>query len=94
MLTVQYRMHKDISDWSSKAMYHGKLVPADSVAQWTLKDLPNVTCNTNLSTDDNELINNTLLLIDTAGCDMEESVLPSGSRYNEGEASIVQNHGK
>jgi hypothetical protein len=50
----------------SKAMYHGKLVPADSVAQWTLKDLPNITCNSNLSTDDNERINTTLLLIDTA----------------------------
>lgn len=94
MLTVQYRMHKDISDWSSKAMYHGKLVPAESVAQWTLKDLSNVSCNTCLTTDDYELINTTLLLIDTAGCDMEESLLSSGSRFNEGEASVVQNHGK
>jgi len=34
----------------------------------------------------------TLLLVDTAGCDMFEEVNSAGSRYNEGEASVVAGH--
>jgi ATP-dependent RNA/DNA helicase IGHMBP2 len=39
MLTVQYRMHKDIMDWSSKEMYGGALIAHPSVEGHTLADL-------------------------------------------------------
>jgi ATP-dependent RNA/DNA helicase IGHMBP2 len=39
MLTVQYRMHRDIMDWSSKELYGGKLTAHPSVAEHTLADL-------------------------------------------------------
>jgi len=39
MLTVQYRMHRDIMDWSSKELYGGKLTAHASVARHTLGDL-------------------------------------------------------
>jgi hypothetical protein len=42
MLTVQYRMHRHISDWASGAMYHGRLQPHASVAAHTLAGLPAV----------------------------------------------------
>ena len=32
MLTVQYRMHADICQWASNAMYGGRLVAAPTVA--------------------------------------------------------------
>jgi len=40
MLTVQYRMHRDIMDWSSRELYGGKLTAHASVAEHTLADLP------------------------------------------------------
>ena len=39
MLTVQYRMHAGIMDWSSQELYHGKLTAHPSVAAHTLSDL-------------------------------------------------------
>ena len=89
MLSVQYRMHKDISDWASKEMYDGKLVPAKSVADRKLRDLSYVK-----KEEADEITSTTILLIDTAGCDMEEAVTSSGSRLNQGEASVVLNHGE
>lgn len=41
LLTVQYRMHALISDWSSTEMYDGALRPDASVAQHRLSDLSN-----------------------------------------------------
>ena len=39
MLTVQYRMHSDIMQWSSDEMYAGKLQAHESVAGHRLYDL-------------------------------------------------------
>jgi len=77
MLTVQYRMHSDIMQWSSDAMYQGKLTAAESVASHRLKG-------------DGEDDPPVLLLIDTAGCDMEERVEEDGdSKENPEEAAVV-----
>lgn len=85
MLSVQYRMHADICDWASREMYHSKLQTDESVASHNLRDLHRDT-----STDD-ELDNMVLLLVDTAGCVMEEEEC-SGSYRNQGEAKIVKMH--
>lgn len=98
MLEVQYRMHQDISNWASKAMYSGKLVSHDSVKNRKLATLPLVADTINAKVSDvkkvetDSLENVTLLLIDTAGCDMYETANEAGSRYNEGEATIVVSH--
>jgi ATP-dependent RNA/DNA helicase IGHMBP2 len=42
--------------------------------------------------DLDHLKNTTLLLIDTAGCEMHERETEAGSRYNEGEAMLVSQH--
>ncbi len=39
MLTVQYRMHAAIMDWSSQELYNGKLSAHASVASHTLSDM-------------------------------------------------------
>jgi len=40
MLTVQYRMHRNIMQWSSDELYGGALTAHASVADHTLSDLP------------------------------------------------------
>ncbi len=40
MLTVQYRMHRCIMQWSSDELYGGALTAHTSVAEHTLSDLP------------------------------------------------------
>lgn len=101
MLEVQYRMHQDISDWASKAMYNGKLISHESVRERQLLTLPVVAekvNNTNQITDDDsddgqdKLERVTLMLVDTTGCDMHEKANEAGSRFNEGEANIVVSH--
>jgi superfamily I DNA and/or RNA helicase len=82
MLQVQYRMHETISDWASAAMYHGKLQTHESVKQRTLSQLTG-------KSDDDGVAQVALLLIDTAGCQMYESVNAAGSRFNVGEAELV-----
>ena len=98
MLGIQYRMHRSISDWASKYMYENKLQSHDSVKGRKLSHLPYVFHEDDPSNENNSLLsitkNSTLLLIDTAGCDMHESVNSAGSRYNEGEAEIVLKHVK
>ena len=42
MLRIQYRMHEEISEWSSKAMYRGQLQSHDSVKARKLCHLPHV----------------------------------------------------
>ena len=39
MLTVQYRMHAAIMDWSSQELYNGKLSAHASVASHILSDM-------------------------------------------------------
>ena len=94
MLKVQYRMHLDISDWASKAMYNGQLVSHESVRDRKLSDLPQMVNGKGHGTDktDPTLQSTTLLLVDTTGCDMHETENSAGSRKNEGEAAIVVSH--
>lgn len=89
MLVEQYRMNEAIMDWSSKAMYKGKLQAHDSVKDRSLNDL--------LKLDEPQ--DSPLLLVDTAGSLMHESVDTQDgkrgigqlteSKQNEGEADIV-----
>ncbi|BBH07366.1 DNA-binding protein, putative [Prunus dulcis] len=97
MLTVQYRMHERIMDWSSKELYNSKIKAHSSVAGHMLLDLEDVKRTS--STEP------TLLLIDTAGyantvdhswrrCDMEEKKDEEESTLNEGEADVAIAHAK
>ena len=81
LLQVQYRMHQSISDWASSSMYQNRLTTFAGVATRKLHELDNVTGD-----------QPTMLLIDTAGCDLSESTNAAGSRYNEGEAQLVVQH--
>ena len=105
MLQIQYRMHHKIADWASQAMYNDELLTHDSVRSRTLRQLDSVQNQQQQQQqqqqiveiggdiDDFEhLIDTTLLLIDTAGCDMHEKETAAGSRYNEGEANLVSEH--
>jgi len=80
-------------------MYEGKLQSAACVAHRKLADLPKIlkVSSINKSVNDMEddgLLDINLLLIDTAGCDIEEETTPSGSKRNLGEARIVEQHVK
>lgn len=82
-LAVQYRMNEQIMAFSSQTFYGGALVADPSVAYHRLCDLPGVTANTLTTTP--------VDFIDTAGADYQEAVEPDGeSRFNEGEAQLVQ----
>jgi len=88
-------MHEDIANWASNATYGGQLQSHDSVKARKLYHLPHVSAGseiTNLSSVETTIKDATLLLIDTAGCDMFESTNAVGSRYNEGEADLVGLH--
>lgn len=86
MLTVQYRMHELIMNWSSEELYSSKIKAHSSVAAHKLFDLEGVKKTS--STEP------TLLLIDIAGCDMEEKKDEEESTMNEGEAEIAMAHAK
>jgi len=90
MLSVQYRMHEQIANWASQAMYHGKLQTHESVQKRTLSQLEGF--HVSDMEDDDTMSETPLLLIDTAGCDMHEIVNAAGSRYNPGEATVVAQH--
>ena len=96
MLQIQYRMNEMISNWASAAMYSGKLLSHESVKFRRLEDLPNI-CKQdqsygNLCPRDLSIAHATMVIVDTAGCNMLESVNAGGSRFNEGEANIVAVH--
>ena len=81
-LTVQYRMHQDIMDFSSLEFYEGSLIADLSVRHALLKDLPGVA--------ENELTATAVHFIDTAGASYDEVVEPDGeSRLNPLEAELV-----
>ncbi|MEM7125654.1 MAG: AAA domain-containing protein [Chloroflexota bacterium] len=82
-LTVQYRMHKEIMNFSSAAFYHSTLLADDSVKDHLLCDVPNVT--------ETALTASPVHFIDTAGADYSEEEEPDGeSRFNPQEALLVQ----
>jgi len=97
LLSIQYRMHQVINDWASKEMYEGRLVADSSVAFRKLTELDYF--KSAQGHDDDEEgspFESTLVFIDTAFCDLEESVEDEdelgqspGSRFNRGEAIIV-----
>lgn len=86
MLTVQYRMHELVMNWSSKELYDGKIEAHSSVAAHMLYDLEDV--------KKTPATEPTILLIDTAGCDMEEKKDEEESTLNEGEAEVAIAHAK
>jgi ATP-dependent RNA/DNA helicase IGHMBP2 len=97
MLQIQYRMNHVISDWASQAMYNGKLLTHESVRDRTLRQLTSVQQHVfakgaDRNVDEEETMDTILVLIDTAGCDMHEMETAAGSRFNEGEASVVNQH--
>ncbi|KAI0362103.1 P-loop containing nucleoside triphosphate hydrolase protein [Trametes cingulata] len=91
MLTIQYRMHKQIAAFPSKVMYHSKLTSHPSVASHLLRDLPNTKADS--EDDEKEILGTPVVFYDTAGCEYFERVEgdgDEGSRCNENEASVVK----
>lgn len=81
-LTVQYRMHEDIMQFSSEQFYGGTLEADDSVRRHVLADLPHVTST--------PLTDRSIDFIDTAGADYDEELEPDGlSKRNPAEGRLV-----
>ena len=81
-LTVQYRMHEQIMQFSSDYFYDGTLTADDSVKTHLLNDLPDV----EIDGRDNQPV----LFIDTAGAGWDEQLEPEGfSRLNPQEGQLV-----
>jgi len=81
-LTVQYRMHEAIMQFSSEQFYEGTLVADASVRRHLLCQLPGVTTT--------PLTDCPLHLIDTAGAEYDEELEPDGeSKLNRREAGLV-----
>jgi superfamily I DNA and/or RNA helicase len=81
-LTVQYRMHREIMQFSSQEFYENSLVAAATVSDHLLSDLPGVTTD--------ELTATAIHFIDTAGASFDEAVEPDGeSRFNPQEAELA-----
>lgn len=96
MLTVQYRMNTQIMDWSSNALYEGRVGAHDSVAQHTLADLVSERAGggkAGAAAAAAVQEQPVLLLVDTAGCGFEEEAEEEGdSKANPGEARAVMAH--
>lgn len=81
-LSTQYRMHRQIMEFSSKEFYDDSLQAHESVAEHLLKDLSGIEIN--------ELSSCPIDFIDTAGASYDECTEPDGdSRYNPQEADLV-----
>lgn len=81
-LSVQYRMHTAIMDFSSLEFYEATLVAHESVAGHRLVDLPDITPS--------RLTEVPMEFIDTAGAGWDEQTEPDGeSRFNPQEAQLV-----
>jgi len=91
LLGTQYRMHACISEWSSRAMYDGRLAAAERVAVRTLVGLEGV------RSEDAAFLAAPMLMLDTRkrggallrGC---EELMSSRSLLNEGEGDVVACH--
>jgi len=84
LLDTQYRMHDDISRWSSEEFYGGKLQSSPCVAEALLSDLPGIKQNCFEARCP-------LLFVDTCTMGFAESVSTpfDNSRVNYGEAHLV-----
>lgn len=81
-LKVQYRMHRDIMQFSSQRFYEGELVADRSVENHRLDDLPHVTPA--------EITSSIIEFWDTAGAEWDEELEPDGlSKRNPKEAGWV-----
>lgn len=81
-LTVQYRMHQAIMDFSSREFYEARLTADASVQGHVLADLPGVAAT--------DFTQSPVEFIDTAGASFDEEVEPDGeSRLNRQEAALV-----
>ncbi len=81
-LTVQYRMHEAVMNFSSQTFYDGSLVADASVRSHRLCDLPDVQTS--------PLTSEPIELIDTAGAEFTEEIEPDGeSKLNVKEANLV-----
>lgn len=81
-LTVQYRMHQEIMNFSSDQFYEGSLVADVSVASHRLTDLPNIISM--------PFTQRPATFIDTAGAEYDEELEPDGlSKLNPREANLV-----
>jgi ATP-dependent RNA/DNA helicase IGHMBP2 len=81
-LTVQYRMHSQIMDYSSQVFYGASLIAHPQVATHTLADLPGMAVE--------DFTSQPLMFIDTAGAGWEEELEPDGeSRRNPQEGKLV-----
>jgi ATP-dependent RNA/DNA helicase IGHMBP2 len=82
LLTIQYRMHESIMQFSSERFYQGQLEAHPSVARHLLSELPGV--------ETNPLTQTPVQFIDTAGAGFEDELEPDGySKLNQGEAHLV-----
>lgn len=94
MLVEQYRMNENIMQWSSDAMYEGKLIANEGVKDRLIDDIMNKEL---IQSTESELLSQPLLIIDTAGSLMHEGLsekVPkvgglSESKYNAGETDLV-----
>jgi superfamily I DNA and/or RNA helicase len=81
MLQVQYRMNKDIMQFSNINFYNGKLVAHESVANQLLLNI------------ENSISAQAFDFIDTAGCGFEEELNPESlSVSNTDEANLLLKH--
>lgn len=92
LLTVQYRMHQAIMDFSNRYFYDGQLRAHDTVRDRDLGSLPAFQA-------DPETVQHPVVFIDTAGCGFDERLVESKgdsarsmSRYNPEEALLVREH--
>lgn len=81
-LTVQYRMHEDIMDFSSQQFYSGELIADASVREHWLPDLSGVI--------EDDITSPIIEFWDTAGAGWDEELEPDGlSKRNPKEANWV-----
>ena len=91
MLVEQYRMHQQIMQWSSDAMYAGKLVANEGNSKHSVQDLV-VLDPEQGETEFTEIMNgNPLLLIDTAGAMMYEDIDEGiySTVYTDGDGGLM-----
>jgi len=94
MLTVQYRMHEKIMNFSSRQFYEGELIAHQSVVNHSLTDLEEVTTEV-INSEGNpvsikDFLQESATFIDTAGAGWDEELEPEGlSKRNPNEAQLI-----